>query len=98
MAFRDGRHRGGLHPFRARARRGSRRGGLFCSEAGARSPLGGEKSSALGLRAAPATIGKPPCNRERSPHLDELMNRGLITGIVGRRAKTRERARVGESP
>ena len=57
--------------------------------------MGGEKSSALGLRAAPATIGKPPCNRERGSRVDELMNRGLRTGVGGQRTETREkRARV----
>src|SRR4051812_2313901 len=56
----------------------------FLQRSGREEPRrGGEKSSALGLRAAPATIGNPPCNRARGSHVDELMNRGLTTASVG---------------
>ena len=72
------------------------KGRAFLQRSGREEPRrGGEKSSTLGLRAAPATIGNPPCNRERGSHVDELMNRGLITGVGGQRTETREkRARV----
>src|SRR3954452_22746287 len=73
------------------------KGRAFLQRSGREEPRrGGEKSSALGLRAAPATIGTPPCNRARGSHVDELMNRGLITGIGGQGQDTRESA--GEPP
>src|SRR3954454_17809126 len=95
MAFRDGRHRGGLHPS-GPERREEPKGRAFLQRSGREEPRrGGEKSSALGLRAAPATRGNPPCNRARGSCVDELMNRGLTTGVGGQRTETREkRARV----
>src|SRR3954467_3564962 len=92
MAFRDGRHRGGLHPSGPERREGAAGAGFFAAKRARGAPKGGEKSSALGLRAAPATIGKPPCNRARGSYVDELMNRGLITGIGGHGQDTRESA------
>ena len=74
------------------------KGRAFLQRSGREEPRrGGEKSSTLGLRAAPATIGKPPCNRERGSHVDELMNRGMRTGVGGQRTKTREK-RGWENP
>src|SRR3954452_10918688 len=72
------------------------KGRAFLQRSGREEPRrGGEKSSALGLRAAPALIGNPPCNRARGSHVDELMNRGMRTGVGGQRTETREkRARV----
>src|SRR3954468_19486556 len=93
MAFRDGR------PGDACTRPGPSlarepKGRAFLQRSGREEPRrGGEKSSTVGLRAAPATIGNPPCNRERGSSVDELVNRGLITGVGGQRTKTRERAR-----
>ena len=69
------------------------KGRAFLQRSGREEPRrGGEKSSALGLRAAPATIGNPPCNRERGSYVDELMNRGMRTGVGGQRTETRESA------
>src|SRR3954452_7552610 len=60
------------------------KGRAFLQRSGREEPRGGgEKSLALGLRAAPATIGNPPCNRARGSCVDELMNRGLTTASVG---------------
>src|SRR3954447_14764325 len=71
------------------------KGRAFLQRSGREEPRGGgEKSSALGLRAAPALIGKPPCNRECGLYVDELMNRGMRTGVGGQRAKTHKRKRV----
>ena len=71
------------------------KGRAFLQRSGREEPRrGGEKSATLGLRAAPATIGNPPCNRERGSHVDELMNRGMRTGVGGQRAKTRKRKQV----
>src|SRR4051812_21006615 len=94
MAFRDGRLRGRLHPSGPERCEGAEGTGFFAAKRARGAPRGGGKSSARGLRAAPALIGKPPCNRERGSCVDELMNRGLITDIGGQRAEARKRKRV----
>ena len=58
-------------------------GRAFLQRSGREEPQGRGKSPTLGLRAAPATIGKAPCNRERSPHLDELMTEASSQASLG---------------
>jgi hypothetical protein len=79
---------------RARAKLREPQGRAFLQRSGREEPRrGGENSQPLGLRAAPAPIGNQPCNWERGSHVDEPMNRGLITGISGQRAETRASTR-----
>ena len=69
------------------------KGRAFLQRSGREEPRrGGEKSSAFGLRAAPAPIGTAPCNRARGSCVGELMNRSLTTNVGGPRAETRESA------
>src|SRR4051794_11272701 len=92
MAVRDGRHSGSLHPPGPSEAR-EPQGRAFLQRSAREEPRGGgEKSSILGLRAAPAPIGTVPCNRARGTHVGEPMNRSLTTNVGEQRAKTRASA------
>jgi hypothetical protein len=73
MAFRDGRHRGGLCTRQGPSHAREPQGRAFLQRSGREgAPRGRGKKLDLGLRAAPAPIGKPPCNRERSSCVNKV--------------------------
>ena len=91
MAFRDGRHRGGLHPSGPERREGAEGAGFFAAERARGAPQG------RGKKFGPRLAGGPGDHRNTAMQpgarllVDELMNRGLITGIGGQRTETREK-------